>query len=310
MSQTSQGSLSSQELSANTLPSNTLIGDVLPSQQTSQVDNATHLFVSLSELVQENIFYHPEVGQHLDKLDESDRVHLQALVGSTELTQDAIDEHFVTTLVALIEAAILPQHQHVRVCLSDADSYAYSALIGGGIEKEEVNPAIGLRGVSRFASAEHTHSFGLECLVIKQLREKGIDIEIVVPFVRALSDAAMVIDRLAIQGLPRGLAGLKVLYCCDAPSSVLLADKLLQYFDGLVVNTGNLTQLTLGVDIHNEDLNSLFNPEHDAVLMLLSQAVKVANNAKKPCIVYCQDLANYPKMQDALAELDQVQVLA
>ena len=115
---------------------------------------------------------------------------------------------------------------------------------------------------------------------------------------------------MAVQGLPRGLGGLKVLYCCDAPSSVLLADKLLQYFDGLVVNTGNLTQLTLGVDIHNEALESLFNPDHEAVLMLLSQAVKAASHANKPCVVYCQNLTDYPKIQEMLAELDSVQVLA
>ncbi|MGO2341202.1 putative PEP-binding protein [Vibrio litoralis] len=287
------------------IPTNALLGDVLPSSQSSSIESATHLFVSLSDLVQESIFYHPEIGLHLDTLSEVDKSSLQALLG-----EQSADEHFVSTLVSRIESSILPQHKQVRVCLSDADSYAYKALIGGSIEKQEVNPVIGVRGVSRFASAEYTHSFELECKVIKQLREKGIDIEIVVPFVRALSDAAMVIDRLAVQGLPRGLGGLKVLYCCDAPSSVLLADKLLQYFDGLVVNTGNLTQLTLGVDIHNEALESLFNPDHEAVLMLLSQAVKAASHANKPCVVYCQNLTDYPKIQEMLAELDSVQVLA
>ncbi|WP_417882799.1 putative PEP-binding protein [Vibrio rumoiensis] len=288
-----------------TIPANTLMGDVLPSPQSSPLESATHLFVSLSDLVQESIFYHPEIGQHLDSLSEADKSSLKAIVG-----EQSIDDHFVSTLVSRIESSILPQHKQVRVCLSDADSYAYTALIGGAIEKPEVNPVIGVRGVSRFASVEHTHSFELECQVIKQLRDKGIDIEIVVPFVRALSDAAMIIDRLAVQGLPRGLGGLKVLYCCDAPSSVLLADKLLQYFDGLVVNTGNLTQLTLGVDIHNQVLEALFNPEHEAVLMLLSQAAKAAVHANKPCVVYCQNLAHYPKMQETLADLESVQVLA
>ncbi|OEF24105.1 putative PEP-binding protein [Vibrio rumoiensis] len=295
MSQSHQGSI----------PTNALLGDVLPSPTSSQIENASHLFVSLSELIQDNIFYHPEIGQHLDTLSAEDKAHLDTL-----LNGHTVDEHFVSTLGKLIETAIKPQHKHIRICLSDADSYAYRALIGGNIEKNEINPAIGLRGVSRFASDEHTHSFELECKVIKALREKGIDIEIVVPFVRTLSDAAMIIDRLAVQRLPRGLNGLKVLYCCDAPAAVLMADRLLQYFDGLVVNTGNLTQLTLGVDQHNESLTSLFNPEHEAVLMLMTQAVKSASNANKPCIVYCQNLAQYPKVQDTLAELDPVQLLA
>lgn len=298
----------SQDLQG-TIPSNALIGDVLPSQRKDSVDKASHLFVSLSELVQEHIYYHPEIGLNLAHLSEADTCHLQTILNVQELDSAIIDNHFVTTLVSSIENAILPQHQHVRVCLSDADSYAYSALIGGSIEQTEVNPAIGVRGVSRFSSPEFTHSFELECRVIKQLRDKGIDVEIVVPFVRALSDAAMIIDCLAVQGLPRGLGGLKVLYCCDSPSSILLADKLLQYFDGLVVNTGNLTQLTLGIDIHNESLQALFNPEHESVLLLIAQAVKSANQAKKPAIVYCQQLLQLSKMQNALAELDEVQVL-
>ena len=177
------------DIAQGTIPTNALLGDVLPSSQVSSIENATHLFVSLSDLVQESIFYHPEIGLHLDTLSEADKSSLQALLG-----EQSADEHFVSTLVSRIESSILPHHKQVRVCLSDADSYAYKALIGGSIEKQEVNPVIGVRGVSRFASAEYTHSFELECKVIKQLRDKGIDIEIVVPFVRALSDAAMVID--------------------------------------------------------------------------------------------------------------------
>ncbi|MGO1192148.1 putative PEP-binding protein [Vibrio casei] len=287
------------------IPANALLGDVLPSPASTYIDSASHLFVSLSELVKENISYHPEIGQHLNTLSDTDKVNLDSL-----LNGQTVDEHFVSTLVCLIEAAIKPQHQHVRICLSDTDSYSYSALIGGNIENTEINPAMGLRGVARFASNEYQHSFELECKVIAALRDKGVDVEIVVPFVRSLSDAALIIDHLAIQRLPRGLNGLKVLYCCDAPAAVFMADRLLQYFDGLVVNTSNLTQLTLGVDQQNESLNSLFNPEHDAVLMLISQAVKSANNANKPCVVYCQNLAQYPKVKANLAELDQIQVLA
>ncbi|MFV0575331.1 MAG: putative PEP-binding protein [Vibrio sp.] len=294
----------SQVSNGMSLP-NLQLGDVLPSFKLPQTEQATHLFVSLSELIQENIFYHPELLQHIENLSDTDKNSVDALLNGQDLAT-----HFVGTLVELIEAAIQPHHQQVRVCLSDADSYAYRALIGGEVEQEEINPMIGLRGVSRFASPEHEFSFQLECDVVKSLRAKGIDIEIVIPFVRALSDAAMIIDRLAVQGLPRGLNGLKVLYCCDTPASILLADKLLQYFDGLVVNVGNLTQLTLGVDAQNEALLTLLNPENDAVLMLLTQASKSANQANKPCVVYCQNLIELPKVQEVLAELDSVQVLA
>ncbi|WP_153447164.1 putative PEP-binding protein [Vibrio algicola] len=300
MSQTNDGKI----------PNNLQLGDVLSSHTDSVLPDAQHLFVSLSDLICERIGYHPEIGLQLETLSVSDKAQLSAIVGEDTLSADVIDKHFVETLVKVINSAIQPSHQDIRICLSDTDSHRYSALLGGQIEDQEVNPAIGLRGVARFASNQHTHSFELECRVIKQLREKGLDIDIVVPFVRALSDAATIIDRLAVQGLPRGLNGLKVLFCCDAPASVLLADRLLQYFDGMVVNTNNLTQLTIGADQTSAALGSLFNPEHEAVVILIHQALKSAQQANKPCVVYCQKLAQYPKIRDVLLEHESLQVLA
>lgn len=57
-----------------------------------------------------------------------------------------LEQHFVATLVTQIEQAIEPHHQSVRVCLSCADSYGYQTLLGGSLEADEVNPAMGLRG--------------------------------------------------------------------------------------------------------------------------------------------------------------------
>lgn len=292
------------------IPEHLLLGDVLSSKSSHCIEEAQHLYVSFSDLVLENIAYHPQIGLHLDALTEQEKIELSSILNRRELTSSDVDEHFIQTLMSLIESAVKPSHQQIRVCLSDADSHQYAALLGGHIEVQEVNPAIGLRGVARFASLEHTHSFELECQVVKQLRAKGLDIEIVVPFVRALSDAATIIDRLAVQGLPRGLNGLKVWFCCDAPASVLLADRLLQYFDGMVVNTNNLTQLTIGADQDNATLGSLFNPENEAVVLLINQAVRTAQQVNKPCIVYCQKLAEYSRIQEVLLDQDGLQVLA
>ena len=192
---------------------NSLLGDQQPS-------NSPYLFVSLSELIAESVFYHPTLVCSTDSLSELEKSSLDAILGGL-----SIEEHFVNTLVTQIEQAITAQ-QHIRVALSHADSHDFQALIGGSVEKSEVNPAIGLRGVARYASNSYAAGFALECKVIKTLRDKGHDIEIVVPFVRTLSDAATIIDRLAEQGLPRGLNGLKVSYTCNVPSAALLADAI------------------------------------------------------------------------------------
>ncbi|MGF1755093.1 phosphoenolpyruvate synthase, partial [Vibrio makurazakiensis] len=251
-----------------------VLGDVLPSYDDN--NNSDHIYVSLSELVMEKIFYHPSIENNLASLSDTDKSSLDTILNGKSASQ-----HFVDTLVSAIESAVKPSHKAIRVCLSGADSYAYNSLLGGSLQPQETNPALGLRGVSLYASEAYGKAFALECQVIKNLREKGIEVEIVVPFVRALSDAAKIIDLLAEQGLPRGLNGLKVLFSCDVPSSVLLAERLLHYFDGVAVNIDNLTQFTLGVDKQNESQKYQFDPQNEAVITLIDMIVKAAQHSKK-----------------------------
>ncbi|MZI93280.1 phosphoenolpyruvate synthase [Vibrio sp. CAIM 722] len=271
------------------------LGNSLPGADSQ--GKSPFLFVSLSELIAECVFYHPTLVCGTEGLTELEKNSLDAL-----LNGQSIEEHFVSTLVAQIEHAITADHQTVRVSLSNADSHDFQALIGGSVENSEVNPAIGLRGVSRYASKSYAAGFALECKVIKALRDKGHDIEIVVPFVRTLSNAATVIDRLAEQGLPRGLNGLKVSYVCNVPSSALLAERLLKYFDGVVIDWDLLTQCTLGIDKQNPELEHLYNPESEAVTMLVAEAASAAEKANKPLVIVTTALAQYSKLQAYLID--------
>jgi pyruvate,water dikinase len=102
---------------------------------------------------------------------------------------------------------------------------------------------------------------------------------------------------------------LKVLYTVDVPSSALLAERLLHYFDGVVINLENLAQFTLGVDRLNESLEQLFDPQSDAVLSLIRTTVKAANQSDKPVVITTNGLAYYPRLQDYLVENPQLQVV-
>ncbi|MCG3729047.1 putative PEP-binding protein [Vibrio cincinnatiensis] len=277
-----------------------VLGNTLPqiSTQTPSAD----LFVSLSELIAESVFYHPAISVEDDSLTELEKNSLSAL-----LDGKTVDAHFVDTLVTRIEQGIKPQHKVIRICLSGIDSAQFQTLIGGDCESVEANPAMGVRGVSRFASAAYASAFTLECQVIKTLQEKGHNIEIVVPFVRALSDAATIIDRLAEQGLPRGLNGLKVLYVCNVPAAAILAERLLQYFDGVVIDWQDLSQFTLGVDKGNRELDYLYNPDSEAIMLLAEVAIKAAHQAKKPLLMVTYSLQEFPKLQAFLAEIAQAE---
>lgn len=283
----------------STLHPELVLGDVLPSYNDN--NNSNHLYVSLSELVMDRVFYHPSIESHLDTLSDIEKTSLDAILGDK-----SVDEHFVSTLVVAIQAAVQPNHNSVRVALSSADSYGFRSLLGGNCEVEEVNPALGVRGVARYATPEYSKAFALECQVIKTLREQSINVEIVVPYVRALSDAAKIIDLLAEQGLPRGLNGLKVLFSCDVPSAVLLSERLLHYFDGAAVNVDSLTQFALGVDKQNEAQQHAFDPQNEAVITLISNIVKATQHAKKPVLIVTQGLVDYPRLQGYIADLEGV----
>ncbi len=280
---------------ANTLHPSLALGDALPSHQ--QRSGARHIYVSLADMISEHIFYHPGYESAELQLSEIDQHSIDAIIGAQPLA-----EHFVSTMVEKITESITSSHQSIRVSLSDSDSYMFRTLLGGQFEPEEINPALGLRGVSRFATESYSPVFALECEVVKKLRATGIEVEVVVPYVRTLSDAAKIIDLLAEQGLSRGQNGLKVLYCVDVPSSALLADKLLPYFDGVVIDIENLAQTTLGIDRYSPLLEYLFDADNDAVLSLVKTTVKAARESSKPAVVLSSGLEGYPKLIDLLSE--------
>ncbi|MGV2840325.1 phosphoenolpyruvate synthase, partial [Vibrio cyclitrophicus] len=100
----------------STLHPELVLGDVLPSYNDN--NNSNHIYVSLSELVMDRVFYHPSIESHIETLSDIEKTSLNAILGDK-----TVDEHFVSTLVVAIQAAIQPSHTKVRIALSSADSY-------------------------------------------------------------------------------------------------------------------------------------------------------------------------------------------
>ncbi len=55
------------------------------------------------------------------------------------------------------------------------------------------------------------------------------NIQIMIPFVRTVSEAKRVIELLAQNGLKRGENGLKVIMMCELPTNALLAEQFLEH---------------------------------------------------------------------------------
>ena len=63
--------------------------------------------------------------------------------------------------------------------------------------------------------------------------------------------------------------GLKIIMMCELPTNALLADRYLEYFDGMSIGSNDMTQLTLGVDRDSGIVAKAFDERDDAVKALL-----------------------------------------
>ena len=77
--------------------------------------------------------------------------------------------------------------------------------------------------------------------------EMGLtNVILMLPFVRRVAEADLVLQTMADLGLRRGENGLKVYAMCEIPNNVILIDEFAKRFDGFSIGSNDLTQLTLG----------------------------------------------------------------
>ncbi|QZO15416.1 phosphoenolpyruvate synthase [Pseudoalteromonas piscicida] len=230
----------------------------------------------LEFIINRMIGIHPKALLHFDKQDAELQAEIKELIAGYESPV----EFYISKLVegiSTLGAAFAPERVIVR--MSDFKSNEYANLVGGQqYEPEEENPMIGFRGASRYISEDFRECFALECEAIKRVRNEMdlTNVEIMIPFVRTLEEAAQVIEILEAHGLKRGENGLKVIMMCELPSNCLLAEEFLEYFDGFSIGSNDLTQLTLGLDRDSGLIAHLFDERNPAIKKLLSIAIQTA----------------------------------
>ena len=209
----------------------------------------------------------------------------------------------LTEGIAQIAAAFAPEPVIVR--LSDFKSNEYANLIGGkNYEPHEENPMLGFRGASRYIDKVFRPCFELECRALKRVRDDmGLtNVQVMVPFVRTLDEAKTVTELLAANGLKRGDNGLKHIMMCELPTNALLADRYLEYFDGMSIGSNDMTQLTLGLDRDSGVIAKLFDERDDAVKALMSLAIKACKAQGKYVGICGQGPSDHPELARWLLE--------
>ena len=199
--------------------------------------------------------------------------------------------------VASIAAAFAPEPVIVR--LSDFKSNEYANLIGGrNYEPDEENPMLGFRGASRYVSPDFQPCFELEVEALKRVRnDMGLtNVQIMVPFVRTLGEAREVTSLLDQLGLRRGENELKLIMMCELPTNAVLADRYLEFFDGMSIGSNDMTQLTLGLDRDSALIAELFDERDEAVKVMLKMAIDACRDAGKYVGICGQGPSDHPEL--------------
>jgi pyruvate,water dikinase len=242
----------------------------------------------LEFIINNNIGVHPKAVLDYPDLDPELK-HAVERLAAGYANPRAFFESKLAEGIATIGAAFWPKPVIVR--MSDFKSNEYKKLIGGSrYEPDEENPMLGFRGAARYIADSFRECFRLEAAALKKVRnDMGLtNVEIMIPFVRTLTEAKGVTELLAANGLKRGdgaaadgSGGLRLIMMCEVPSNAVLADAFLDYFDGFSIGSNDLTQLTLGLDRDSGLVAAGFDERDPAVKALLDLAISACRRRGK-----------------------------
>lgn len=158
------------------------------------------------------------------------------------------------------------------------------------------NPALGMRSI-RLSLAE-PHVFQAQLRAILRASKYG-KVKIMVPM---LSHAFQVDQTLAaVEQAKSSLRGQKIPFdenievggMIEVPAAALAVGVFLRRLDFLSIGTNDLIQYTLAIDRTDEQVASLYDPLHPAVLMLLHHVISNAEKAGIP-VSMCGEMAGDP----------------
>jgi pyruvate,water dikinase len=255
-------------------------------------------------VISESIKAHPLALLHPERISDA-QVRGQVMGLIARYADGA--EYFVERLsegLGTIAAAFYPRPVVVR--MSDFKTNEYASLLGGAdFEPREENPMLGFRGASRYAHPAYAEGFALECRALRRVREDlGLDnVVVMLPFVRRLAEADLVLDRMAELGLKRGENGLEVYAMCEIPNNVILIDNFAERFDGFSIGSNDLTQLTLGVDRDSALVAFDYDERDPGVKEMIRLAVDGCRRNGVHSGLCGQAPSDYPDMAAFLVEL-------
>jgi phosphoenolpyruvate-protein phosphotransferase (PTS system enzyme I) len=158
---------------------------------------------------------------------------------------------------------------------------------------QESNPALGVRGVR--LSMRRPALFATQLRAMLRASSFG-PVRILVPMVTTNEEIAAVRALTAQCARDLQTSGYEIAEhfelgaMIEVPAAAIALPGLIRHVDFVAIGTNDLTQYTLAADRNNDDLGTLYDPLHPAVLKLLAKIITVSDRARK-AVTLCGEMA-------------------
>ncbi|HOS81196.1 MAG TPA: phosphoenolpyruvate synthase [Methanolinea sp.] len=154
----------------------------------------------------------------------------------------------------------------------DAPTDEFRNMAGGEDEPVEHNPMLGWRGIRR--DLQSPDQFRLQVEAFRRLWEQGYDnLGIMFPMVSHPSEFIRAREMMRKWGVDVDKVTLGVMI--EIPSSAILIEDFIRAGIRFAsFGTNDLVQYTLAIDRNNQNVASMYEPKHPAVLALIDSAIR------------------------------------
>lgn len=210
------------------------------------------------------------------------------------------EEEFINELYSGIKTVLDAFYgKPVWVRTLDAPTDEFRNMEGGQSEPHEHNPMLGWRGIRRDLQSQD--QFRLQVEAFKRLWNQGYDnLGIMFPMVSHPSEFIKAREMMQQWGVDVEKATLGVMI--EIPSSAILIDDFLDAgIKFASFGTNDLIQYTLAIDRNNENVASMYQPKHPAVLALIDSAIEACRDYGVEVSI-CGQAGSEPPMVQWLVE--------
>ncbi len=189
-------------------------------------------------------------------------------------------------------------YRHAAEAMGDRETVIRTMDIGSDKKAEwletpeEINPALGLRGVR--VSLKYRELFRTQLRALLRAAKYG-NLRIMIPMVASVWELEE--TEKEIRAAAEELEARKEAYripdvgvMIETPAAVMIAPELAEKARFFSIGTNDLTQYTLAVDREARGMDEYFNPTHEAVMRMIVKTAEAAH-AKGIPVAVCGELA-------------------